>query len=409
LRSSTSRSPTRAAWAALFLAAAGCGGIGSRIARLPDDAPARGWVVLPRPVTLPRSRLTSDCGPETLCAVINYWGRPASVQELSRLVRDPKMQGIPSNDMILLAQAKGLRADPVAGSVGRIKRAVDRAVPPIVMVEAGGGLFHFFVVTGYNDREQAVVCEEYDDSKRLIGYAELETLWEKPRHFMLELEVSKADDYYQQAANLEAEGLPREAAVLHRKALEADPGHYEARVGLGNCLLYQGRLEDALAEYLRAKEASPSDPRVLNNLANVYLELKREIPEAERLAGKAVDGYDAEHRRVRAEIEAETQPAVRAARQRELGRAQRDLAHALGTLGQARSANGHPQLAIAAWKGSYDHFPLTEFDFRAKRQYEIGLAFRALEMPAEARGHLERALAEAKDPALLEKIRAALR
>jgi hypothetical protein len=85
-----------------------------------------------------------------------------------------------------------------------------------------------------------------------------------------------------------------------------------------------------------------------------------------------------------------------------------DLADALGTLGQARAANDRHDLAIAAWKAARDHYPLTEFDVRAKRLLEIAQSCRALNMPAEARRNLEAALAEARDPDLRTRIQSLL-
>jgi len=393
----------------LFAALAACSGLGRALDRLPDDPGARGYVVLPRPVTLPKSRLTADCGPESLAAVMDYWGRPADVQEVSRKVRDPRKIGISSADPSLVALLRGLKATYVDGSVGRIKRAIDRGVPPLIMVESGGGLFHFFVVTGYNDREREVVCEDYGAGKRLIGYEELESVWAKPGHYMVEIEPSKADDLYREAGHREAKGLFAEAEALFRKALELDPEHYESRVGLGNCLLHQGKPEPALAEYAKARRANAADPRVLNNLAHLHLELKRDLEEAESMAGAAVAEYTSVFERARRDEERETTPAIRAVRRRETLRAERDLAHALGTLGQARAANGRHDLAVAAWKASYDHFPLTESAFRARRLLEMGLSYRALGMPAEGRAHLERALAESRDPAQRAAIEAELR
>lgn len=360
-------------------------------------------------MTLPKSRLTADCGPESLAAVMDYWGRPADVQDVSQKVRDPRKIGISSADASLVALLRGLKATYVEGSVGRIKRAIDRGVPPLIMVESGGGLFHFFVVSGYNEREQAVVCEDYGAGKRLLAYEELESIWRKADRYMVEIEASKADDLYREAGNRESRGLFAEAEILFRKALEMDGEHYESRVGLGNCLLNLGKLEPALGEYRKAREANASDPRVQNNLAHVLLELKRELPEAESLAGRAVEEYEAVFRRARREADAETVPAIRAVRQREALRAERDLAHALGTLGQARAANGSHATAIAAWKASYDHLPLTESYFRAKRLHEMGLSYRAAGMPAEGRVHLERALSESRDPAQKSAIEAALR
>src|SRR5262245_5155517 len=180
-----------AATALVFLVAAGCSGVGSLIDRLPDDASARGYVMLPKPLSLPRSRYTSDCVPESLCAVMNYWGKPASIEELSYFARKPDLAGIPFTQIPELVRLKGFKATFVEGSVGRIKNAVDRGVPPIINVRAGGGVFHAFVVIGYSDREQMIVCEEYRDAKRLISYEEVEEIWQPAGHTMLELEISR--------------------------------------------------------------------------------------------------------------------------------------------------------------------------------------------------------------------------
>ena len=402
-------SPPTPAVLAVTLLLAGCSVLGSRVDRLPDNARAQGYVVVSKPVTLPRSIVDSDCGPESICAVMHYWGKSASVTEISSLIRDPGQPGIYSPDLPALARSKGLRSRFVSGTVGRIKTAIDRDVPPIIMVEAAPGAFHYFVVSGYNDRTGTVVCEDYEGSKRLISFEDVEEAWRRPDHVMLELELSTADADYRAAANLESEGLWGEAIALHKRALQADPDHYEARVGLANCQLAQGKLEEALEGYRLAFKIKPADPKLCNNLANVVLELRRDPEEAERLAGSAVEQFDAAVRRLREDASREPQPSVRAVRQRELARAERDLAHAMGTLGQAQAAGRKHVLAIASWRASYDHFALTEFDWRAKRQYEIGLSQRQISMPAEARKSLERALSEARDPSLREKIQAALK
>ena len=401
------RSAASLAAALLALAAAGCSSVGSLIDRLPDDSAARGYVLLPKPLSLPRSRQTQDCVPESLCAVMNYYGKPASIEELSFLGRKPDLAGIPFTQIPELVRLKGFKCTFVEGSVGRIKNAVDRGVPPIINVRANG-VFHAFVVIGYSDRERMVVCEEYRDAKRLIPYEEIEEIWEPAGHTMLELEVSRAEALFAEGAVLESRGRYADAAALYRKSLEIDAGFYDARVGLGNCFLFQRKYEEALAEYKRAFEANASDPKVCNNLANIYLELKRELPEAEKLAEKAVEKFETVHRHARTAMEQEAQPGVRSIRQAELKDAEMDLADALGTLGQARAANDRHDLAIAAWKAARDHYPLTEFDVRAKRSYEIALSCRALNMPAEARRHFDLALSEAKDPDLRARIEAAL-
>jgi Tetratricopeptide repeat len=340
---------------------------------------------------------------------MSYYGKHASIEELSFYARKPDMAGIPFTQIPELVRLKGFKCTFVEGSVGRIKNAIDRGVPPIVNVRSNGGVFHAFVVIGYSDRERMVICEEYRDAKRLISYEEMEEIWEPAGHTMLELEVSRAEALFAEGAVMESRGRFADAASLYKKALEIDATFYEARVGLGNCLLYQHKLEEALVEYKLAYDVNASDPKVCNNLANIYLELKRELPEAEKLAEKAVEKFEAVQRHARTSMEQEPQPAVRAIRQSELKDAEMDLADALGTLGQTRAANAHHDLAIAAWKAARDHYPLTEFDVRAKRAYEIALSCRALNMPAEARRHLDVALREAKDPDLRARIEAAIK
>jgi len=339
---------------------------------------------------------------------MNYWGKSATVEELSFFGRTPNLNGMLSTQVPVLARQKGFKAVFLEGSVGKVKNAIDRGVPPIIGVQSGGGNYHCFVVIGYNDKEQTLVCEEYRDSKRLISYEEVETLWQPAGHLMLELEISRAEELFADGASLEAKGRYGEAAALYRKALQLESKMYEARLGLGNCLLFQHKLEEALVEYKLAFEANSADPKVCNNLANVYLELKRELPEAERLAGLAVERYEAALRHVRATVDQETQAALRTIRQADLKDAEMDLADAFGTLGQAMAANGHHVPAISAWKAACDHYPLTEFDTRARRLLEIAHAYRALSMPNEARRHLELALREAKDPDLRARIEADL-
>jgi tetratricopeptide (TPR) repeat protein len=340
---------------------------------------------------------------------MNYWGKSASVQELSFYGRTPNMTGMLSTQVPVLARQKGFKATFLEGSVGKVKNAIDRGIPPIIGVQSGGGNYHAFVVIGYCDKEQILICEEYEDTKRLISYEEIEELWEPAGHLMLELEVSRADELFSDAAGLEAKGRYDDAAALYRKALQLDPKFYEARVGLGNCLLFQHKLEEALTEYKAAFGSNGADPRVCNNLANIYLELKRELPEAERLAGIAVEHFETALRHARSGAEKETEPALRTIRMAELKNAELDLADALGTLGQARAANDRHDLAIAAWKAARDHYPLTEFDVRAKRLLEIAHSCRALNMPAEARRNLAAALLEARDPDLRARIEKAAR
>lgn len=374
------------------------------VEHLPEDASSRGYTLVPRPVPLPRSRFTSDCGPEVFCAILGYWGKAVEVHEISPLVRDAEARGTLPSRLVPLARHRGFKVSLVEGSISRLRKAVDRGVPPLIMLESGGGDFHFFVVVGYSDPENQIVCEEYGGAKRLISYERVEALWEKAGRVMMEIEPTTAEADFHAGADRESKGLYEEALFYYRRALGADPDHFGALAGTGNCLLALGKPQEALGPYQRARELDPDDPKLLNNLAHLYLVLGRDAGEAEKMADRAAARLEEEFRKAQEELDRTTSPVRRSALQRALSWKERDWAHALGTLGQARAAAGKPVLAIAAWKASYDHLPLTEADARARRLHEIGLAYRALGMPLEARQHLERARMEARDPALRAKI-----
>ncbi|MBI3854478.1 MAG: hypothetical protein HY293_02175 [Planctomycetes bacterium] len=54
--------------------------------------------------------MSADCVPESLCAVMNYWGKSASVEELSFLGRTSNVAGIPFTQVPALARQKGFKA-----------------------------------------------------------------------------------------------------------------------------------------------------------------------------------------------------------------------------------------------------------------------------------------------------------
>ena len=357
---------------------------------------------------LPKSQLTADCGPESVCAVLNYWNRPVTVEDISAIVRDRGKQGILSSDLPLLARSKGLQATFLEGAVTHLRRAIRRGVPPILMVGTDDGGGHFFVVIAYSDVDRAIICEDYGGLKRMIEYGDLETKWDAGGRLLLLLELTTVEKDVQTATELESREKYVEAGKLFRRALETEPEHHAARVGLGNCLLHQGKLEEALAEYRHAEKIDPDDPRLVNNIAHILLELKRDTAGAERLAEKAVDLFREAHARARSALERETQLAVRKARARDLRHAGLDLAYALGTLGQAREAVGKDAMAVSAWKASYDHLPLDKGNLRARRLLLIAGCCRRMEMPNEARATLKKALREARDPELKKEIEAAL-
>ena len=86
-----------------------------------------------------------------------------------------------------------------------------------------------------------------------------------------------------------------EAASAYRKALEFTPGSVDARLGLGDVYLQQGKPQDALSEYNRALAAGAKSAAAYFRVADANLRLGR-FAEASQAAARAL-ALDAGHRK----------------------------------------------------------------------------------------------------------------
>ncbi|MBI2932936.1 MAG: tetratricopeptide repeat protein [Planctomycetes bacterium] len=391
--------------AALSVSIAGCAGFGMRVPALPEGGDYR---LVSRSAALPRGRVTADCGPEALCALLLFYGKPADVDEITARVYRRDLQGTLSTAIAPLAREKGLTVTFLRGSVGRLRDAIDRDAPSLIMVEVRPKLYHFFVVVGYSDAKQQIVCEDYDGGKTLISYEELEASWRGTDHYHAELKPADAEGDAAAAIEFEAGGEYRRAIEYYRRALEKEPEHVQTLIGLGNCLNAMGDRAGARQTYEKALTLAPDEPKLCNNLADLYRTIGERLEEAEALAEKAV----AEVRKRRTELEQEiltAHPMNRDQIRRDLRDVDLDLAGAFGTLGQVLAARGTHDRAIGAFKASLDQMPSTEVDWKARRLFEIGCSYEELRMGREARKHYTQALEIVTDAELRKAIEGKLK
>src|SRR3989304_8892189 len=78
-------------------------------------------------------------------------------------------------------------------------------------------------------------------------------------------------DYYQWGLKLEDQGRFKEAALVHKKAIEQDPEHGLAYNHLGISLYEQGHIDEAIAAYRKAIQFLPLFDDAYYNLGMAYL------------------------------------------------------------------------------------------------------------------------------------------
>ncbi len=398
----------------LAIAAAGCSSYGRRVAEVP--AGVDGYRLLSRAAHLPQGRVTADCGPEALCAVLSYFGKRADVNELTLRLYRPELEGTLSTVMAQAARERGLAAEYKYGHVSRLRQAVDEDRPTIIMVEVKARVFHFFVISGYNLAKSEIVCEDYGGAKYLVGFEELEKGWTGSGRYLLELRVAKAEDDVSVGFDYESQGEYGRAMDFYERALKQEPEHADAMIGLANCLYAKTETKKARELYERALKIAPDNPTLCNNLADLYIATGVDAAVAERLASRAVAILEDRRRDYEREL-TQVHPVHRAAIELDAANAALDVAGALGTLGQARLAAKRALPAIEAWRSSMEAFdagvkkippsrPEAEDapDWRARRLVQIGKAHQSLEMRDDAIADYRRALESAKDPGLRKSI-----
>jgi hypothetical protein len=285
---------------------------------VPADA---GYVTLPRAVRL-EAKGTHDCAAVALHAILAFHEHPEELAVLRRELAVPTVEGSFPQQVMQAARERGFRARPVDGSFLAIRREIDAGRPALLMIRVGAERNHFVVATGYQRVRREVVFAHESGGCWILGADELDAAWRPCGHLQITLAPDPGGALLAVARTREADGDHEGALEIYRSVLAVLPGDPRARLGAGNCLALTGDAAQARREYLAAYRAGSRDPALLNNLADVSLHLGRDVDRATGWAAAAVAAY-------RVRLEAATLDLQRAV-------AARQLAHALGTLGEAR-------------------------------------------------------------------------
>jgi Flp pilus assembly protein TadD len=103
---------------------------------------------------------------------------------------------------------------------------------------------------------------------------------------MTQTNVRIAETLSQNGVELLAAGCPAEAVETFRKAIAADPVHYEAYHGLVRALRDTGQLEQSIATALALTALTPNDP-LAHAALSISLQNAGQVPEAEAAAARA--------------------------------------------------------------------------------------------------------------------------
>lgn len=237
------------------------------------------------------------CGPASLAAVLSYWGREVSIEELDESLPKAKNGGVLSLDLLLAARELGFGAELIRGDREVIHENLEAGRPLILMLQILDGvgesrdLYHYIIVDGL-DLVGDLLRVQYGDGKaRWVSYERLSRAWDDTDFATLILwpdgDPFSEEGLIRYAVALEVDGQFEDAARIYRRLLTDRPDLVLAWVNLGNVLAAQGLHSEAERSYASALERDPDNVDALNNLAWSRLTTGGDLEGARELALRA--------------------------------------------------------------------------------------------------------------------------
>lgn len=126
------------------------------------------------------------CAAAALTMVLQFWGRPASEETISRELLEPELHGILGSRLQAFARDQGFTAIAYAGDKAQLRDFVGKGRPLIVAWKVGGDRFHNVVVVGFDDdRHEVLVNDPAEGARRRVAEREFEARWAAAGHWTL--------------------------------------------------------------------------------------------------------------------------------------------------------------------------------------------------------------------------------
>jgi ABC-type bacteriocin/lantibiotic exporter with double-glycine peptidase domain len=136
------------------------------------------------------------CGPAALAGILDFRGRPESLERITEKIYHPGLGCALPADMEEYARTAGLKAASHKGSLGELKAYVRKGMPVICMIDRGYGLNHdpqYITVIGYDDVHEVVIVHDGLAPNSLIGYKKFNKGWVRAGYWMLVIEPKQRE------------------------------------------------------------------------------------------------------------------------------------------------------------------------------------------------------------------------
>ncbi len=234
------------------------------------------------------------CGPAALAMLANYYGHPVTQDEIASAIYLPDIGGTLTSELSDYARRFNLWVRQYHGTLDDLRQKLDAGVPLLVLGKFGDQP-HYFVVLGWDKFRQVVTVHSDTRPRYEMRLEDFQRHWDRAGNWTLLVCPPEkatwrlsAEEHNDLGLFFERANLLGAATEHYVVATQLHPENSYFRMNLGNILLKQRRLREAVAAFLRALELDPQNADAMNNLAYTYSEMGSNLDEAAKLCQQAV-------------------------------------------------------------------------------------------------------------------------
>jgi len=234
------------------------------------------------------------CGPAALAMLANYYGHPVSQDEIASAIYLPDIGGTLTSELSDYARRFDLWVRQYHGTLDDLRQKLDAGVPLLVLGKFGDQP-HYFLVLGWDKFRQVVTVHSDTRPRYEMRLEDFQRHWDHSSNWTLLVCPPEkatwrlsAEEHNDLGLFFERGGVLGAATEHYVAATQLHPENSYFRMNLGNVLLKQRRLREAVSAFIRALELDAQNADAMNNLAYTYSEMGSNLDDAAKLCQQAV-------------------------------------------------------------------------------------------------------------------------
>ena len=238
-----------------------------------------------------------QCGPAALAMMLDWSGAAVGPQALTAKLYIPARQGSLQPELAAQARQHQRLVYSIRGEPQALLDELAAGHPVLVLQNLAlrwWPRWHYAVVIGYEPKRGELLLRSGTSKRHRVALSTFLHTWARGNNWgIVTLKpgripaTAEPGPYLAAAFDLEAAGLPEQAATAYRAGIDRWPGHSGLRLALANLYYAAGRTMDAADVLQQGISAGAADGNVYNNLSLLLADLER-WDEAEAAAQQAM-------------------------------------------------------------------------------------------------------------------------